>query len=232
MKTGTARGPKAPEQAREPTTGDAAPPATTGAPSRSSTTGDAAPAPPTAGTTSGPAGRAVALVLLLLVVVGLIPRLYGLDRPLLVFHAWRQTETASIARNIWRDGLDFLHPRIDTNGNGPSVVESELQVYTLAVAALYSLFGFHEVFGRLVSVASFLATLPFLAWLARRCAGTAGMVFAVGFFCVSPMPSGPTRPASPSPWRPWRSTGAGSRRAARRGPWPPARAWPWPSGRR
>ncbi|HEY4784811.1 MAG TPA: hypothetical protein VIH57_02125, partial [Bacteroidales bacterium] len=37
--------------------------------------------------------------------------------------SWRENDVASIARNYYRGGMDFLHPQIDWRGTGPGYAE-------------------------------------------------------------------------------------------------------------
>ena len=77
-------------------------------------------------------------------------RLWGVTNPLLDFHAWRQTLTATIAYNYYAEGMDFLSP-------SPNMLNQlgafEFPLYTFIIALLYKVFGFHETIGRLVAIA-------------------------------------------------------------------------------
>jgi len=131
--------------------------------------------------------RVLAVLLAVIVVVGLVPRLHEISLPILTFHAWRQCDTAAIARNILRSGFDVFHPQVDYHGRGPTYAETEFQFYGLVVALCYAVVGVHEVVGRLVSLAFFLATLPPLLYLTRRLVGTEGMPFCLLFVMASPL---------------------------------------------
>ncbi len=131
--------------------------------------------------------RATILLLLLITLAGLIPRYYRLDKPLLIFHAWRQCDTAAIARNIYRNGFDFLHPRIDYRGNGANIAETECQIYGLIVAVFYGLLGEKEAIGRTVTLLFYLATILPLLWLSFHIAGRYSLPFCLFFFLATPM---------------------------------------------
>ncbi len=85
--------------------------------------------------------RAHVLLLLLLLVGATLLRLPGLSSPPTDIHHVRQSDTASIARNFVREGIDLLRPRIDWAGPDAGTVESELPLYTAATAALWRVSG-------------------------------------------------------------------------------------------
>ncbi len=125
----------------------------------------------------------VALGAVLLLALAL--RLRGIHNPILDHPGWRQGDTAAIARNFATLDFNPLHPQADYNGPPPNYVELELQIVPWLAATLYKVFGIHEVFGRLISVAFSLGTVGVLAffgrWLfARPLAGiAAALAFAI-----------------------------------------------------
>ena len=61
--------------------------------------------------------------ILLVLLTAIIPRLPYVPVPIVGWHAWRQADTAAIARNFYRDGMNLLYPAIDWSGAGPGYVE-------------------------------------------------------------------------------------------------------------
>lgn len=57
--------------------------------------------------------------LVLILAAGLGLRLIQIDGPPIDQQAWRQADTAAMARNFLEEGLDLLHPRVDWRGAGP-----------------------------------------------------------------------------------------------------------------
>lgn len=113
-------------------------------------------------------------VLLLLLAVGL--RLPGLANPPVDIHHVRQSDTASIARNMAREGIDLLRPRIDWAGPDAGTVESEFPLYSALVALGWRVTGTHGnwtwVWARGVSLAAWLGgCLALLLWARRRLPG-------------------------------------------------------------
>jgi hypothetical protein len=99
--------------------------------------------------------------------LALVLRLKGLHNPVLDHPGWRQGDTASIARNFALLQLNPLYPQTNYNGPPPNYVELELQIVPFLAALLYKLFGVHEVFGRLISIAFSLGTVGVLAYFGR-----------------------------------------------------------------
>jgi len=97
-------------------------------------------------------------IYLILLLAGLI-RIIDITAPIIGWHSWRQSDTASIARNFYENGHNLLYPQINWGGTGTGYVESEFQIYPFIVSVLYSAFGFHDIIGRLLSVLFSLLTV-------------------------------------------------------------------------
>ncbi len=122
-----------------------------------------------------------------ILLIGLALRLHGIHNPLLDHPGWRQGDTAAIARNFARLQFDILRPQTMYNGPPPNYVELELQIVPFIAAALYKVFGIHEVFGRLLSVAFSLATVATVAYFARWLfAGAIAGLLAAFFYAAFP----------------------------------------------
>jgi Dolichyl-phosphate-mannose-protein mannosyltransferase len=115
--------------------------------------------------------------------VGAVLRFKGIHNPIFDHPAWRQGDTAAIARNFALLQYNPLFPQTDYNGPPPNYVELELQIVPFLAATLYKIFGVHEVFGRLISLAFGIATIPAIAvfgrWLFRS--PVAGVCAAAAF---------------------------------------------------
>ncbi len=105
------------------------------------------------------------LAAILLLGIGL--RLKGIHDPILDHPGWRQGDTASIARNFATLQYNILDPQTNYDGPPPNYVELELQIVPFLAATLYKLFGIHEIFGRLVTLAFSVGTIGVLALFAR-----------------------------------------------------------------
>jgi hypothetical protein len=115
--------------------------------------------------------------------LALLLRLHGIHNPILDHPGWRQGDTAAIARNFAQLEYNPLRPQTDYNGPPPNYVELELQIVPFLAATLYRIFGVHEIFGRLISIAFSLATIPVLYLFARWlfASGIAGLAAAAAF---------------------------------------------------
>ena len=59
----------------------------------------------------------VKVLLALIILVGVLGRLYQVDAPLLETHSGRQYDTAAIARNFVTEGsMNILYPQVDWRG--------------------------------------------------------------------------------------------------------------------
>ncbi|WP_433505487.1 ArnT family glycosyltransferase [Pseudonocardia halophobica] len=99
---------------------------------------------------------------------------------------WRQADTATIARNFARNGMNLFFPQINWGGNGPGYVETELPLMPWLTGGLYLIFGEHEFLGRLVSLAFMVAAAAAFWGLARRVLPAAPARWALIAFAVSP----------------------------------------------
>lgn len=121
--------------------------------------------------------------LLAILVLGLLLRFHGLHNPILDHPGWRQGDTAAIARNFATLRLNIFYPQTDYDGPPPNYVELELQIVPFLAALGYKLFGVHEIFGRLISIAFSLGTVAVLYPFGRLLFGTplAGLAAALLF---------------------------------------------------
>ncbi|MGB8953494.1 MAG: glycosyltransferase family 39 protein [Candidatus Aminicenantales bacterium] len=104
-----------------------------------------------------------------------------------VRESWRECDYAALARNFYRESMNPLYPKIDWRGSGPGYAEMEFPAFPWMVAALYKIFGYHEVIGRLLAyVFSLLAVLIFFC-LARYLLPPFGAAAASLFFVLSPL---------------------------------------------
>ncbi len=135
----------------------------------------------------------VLLGTILLVAFGL--RFYKIDNPVADHHSWRQADTAAVARNFVKDGFNILQPKMDNMAvqsspnlpiNSERYFLAELPVYNAAVAGVYTLFGIHEQYARLVSVLASIGTIIFLFLLLREVWGRVEALLGAFFFAVIP----------------------------------------------
>ncbi len=117
----------------------------------------------------------------------LVLRLKGIGHPILDHPAWRQGDTASIARNFALLRYDIMRPQTTYNGPPPNYVELELQIVPFLAATLYKLFGVHELLGRIVSIVFSVATVAVVGLFGRWLfASTLAGLIAALFYAVFP----------------------------------------------
>ncbi len=128
-------------------------------------------------------------VLVLLFVLGVALRSGNVWHPIdgVVGDPWRESDVAGVARNYYRESMNPLYPKIDWRGDGPGYVEMEFPLYPWSVAVLYKAFGYHEVFGRILSFCFSLLTLVVFLALARWMLPAVAAIGAVTFFVLSPL---------------------------------------------
>jgi 4-amino-4-deoxy-L-arabinose transferase-like glycosyltransferase len=136
--------------------------------------------PPTGVRPGRPALAVVAIVTALSVFRAFAPMTYPGD-------LWRQSDTATIARNFAQNGMNLFYPQINWGGAGPGYVETEFPLQPWLSAALYLLTGERVVLGRLVSLAFMLIATAAFWGLVRRLLPPAAARWALVAFVVSPV---------------------------------------------
>ncbi len=123
----------------------------------------------------------------LIVIFAIALRLKGIEQPILDHPAWRQGDTASIARNFALLQNNILYPQTNYNGPPPNYVELELQIVPFLAAALYKLFGVHVIFGRAITLVFSVGTVAIVGLFARWLftSASAGLIAAF-FFATFP----------------------------------------------
>ncbi|HEX3463803.1 MAG TPA: glycosyltransferase family 39 protein [Candidatus Elarobacter sp.] len=132
------------------------------------------------------AARRFWIAALVVTAVGAVLRFKGIHDPIFDHPGWRQGDTAAIARNFAQLQYNPFFPQTDYDGPPPNYVELELQIVPFLAATLYKIFGVHEIFGRLISLAFGVATIPVIAafgrWLFRS--DLAGVAAAAAYAVV------------------------------------------------
>ena len=127
-------------------------------------------------------------VLALLLALGL--RLPGLGNPPTDIHHVRQSEAASIARNMTRSGMELTQPRVDWIGAHGELAESGLPIYEFLCAVGWrSAVRLSEVqyaWARGLSVVGWLlGGLALFLWVRRRLPGPP--LLYLGLYLFSPL---------------------------------------------
>jgi hypothetical protein len=127
------------------------------------------------------------MILSFVVLFGFFARAATFKSPLLDHHAWRQADTASISINFLRERFNILYPQVDQRGaHVTGYVETGLELFAFAVAAIAKVAGFHTAIGRLLNALLFPCS-ALLVWTfvkkrdGPRAALVAGFLYAFGF---------------------------------------------------
>ncbi|WP_433505517.1 ArnT family glycosyltransferase [Pseudonocardia halophobica] len=99
---------------------------------------------------------------------------------------WRQSDTATIARNFALNGMNIFFPQINWGGSGPGYVETEFPLMPWLTGLTYLVFGEHIVLGRLISLAFMLIAAAAFWGLARRLLPATAARWALAAFFLSP----------------------------------------------
>ena len=101
------------------------------------------------------------IALLIILILAVVLRLRGINSPVADWHSWRQADTAAVARNFEKFGVDVLHPRYDDLSNISSGLDNpmgwrmvEFPIYQFVAVSLKQAFGVWpiEVWLRLISI--------------------------------------------------------------------------------
>ena len=103
------------------------------------------------------------LALVLILALGAALRLFHLDAPFLDSHAWRQLDTAAMARNFYEGSFFPFDPQVDWGGKD-GYLEAEFPLVPAAIAVVYRVAGLHETLARLVIILTSLG----LIWAVYR----------------------------------------------------------------
>lgn len=125
--------------------------------------------------------------LIVIIFLGLLIRLYGVNLPLVESHQVRQVQTAMMARNLYEDHLDIFHTRLDMLGNVPGYVILEFPLMHTITALIYYFFGVQEIIGRLVSIAFSIGAIFLMYGLARQFLSVVGAFAALILYIFSPL---------------------------------------------
>jgi 4-amino-4-deoxy-L-arabinose transferase-like glycosyltransferase len=127
------------------------------------------------------------LWMIFLLILALAARLYNINAPLVGFHAWRQVDTMTIAKNFHENGYNFLLPQIDWGGNTPGYVETEFPIFQYILALLFFFSGVSELSARLLSIFFSLLTLVFFYKLVKKTSDEKTALWAAFFIAILPL---------------------------------------------
>lgn len=139
--------------------------------------------------------------LVILVLATGAQKLDGFGKPLLDHHAWRQADTAAIARNFAAGDMNILYPQVDWGGPGPNYCETEFPLYSWGAAALANAGIELEKAGRILSLLAYLVQILLAFLIGRRLLGSPwrGLLAAL-LYALSPIAGFMGRAFMPESW--------------------------------
>ena len=114
------------------------------------------------------------LILGAILLLAFVLRMYKFTSPLADWHSWRQADTAAVARNYSKDGIDLLKPRYDDLSNVQTGLYNpeglryvEFPIYQSIIAVMHSMLPIMPVeqYGRLVTILFSLITISIIYYL-------------------------------------------------------------------
>jgi len=134
------------------------------------------------------------LALAIVLAIGFLLRLYKIDIPLADHHSWRQADTAAVARNFARNGINLFYPQLDNMApthapgaeNPNRLYLVEFPAYNAIIAVVYKIWGVKEMLARLVTIFFSLVSTVMLFLVARRYFGRFAGLLACFLFAVLP----------------------------------------------
>jgi 4-amino-4-deoxy-L-arabinose transferase-like glycosyltransferase len=121
-----------------------------------------------------------------ILLVALALRLYRIDQPFIDSFSWRQTSTAMMAENFYRQNWNILYPEVNWSGPGPNYQGREFQTVAYLSALLYILFDQQDWVGRGVSIVFGLLGVFSLYQLVRYVWDEERALLAAAFLAVMP----------------------------------------------
>ncbi len=128
-------------------------------------------------------------IITFILVFSFLLRLQNIDRPLLDAHYFRQTQTATVARNFYLSGIDLFHTKLDIFGDGKEqILLLEFPFFQAIVAILSQLLGFHDYVGRFVSLFFGIAGAIILVLIVNKLFSNKNIgLIALVFFIFNPL---------------------------------------------
>lgn len=101
-------------------------------------------------------------------------------------HSFRQTQTAGLIRDFYRQGIDLLYPTLITLGD-PGYVILEFPLYQALAAFFYRIFSPDIIYARILSILCGLLSIVFVYRLTARFLDERAALFASFFYAFMPL---------------------------------------------
>jgi 4-amino-4-deoxy-L-arabinose transferase-like glycosyltransferase len=135
------------------------------------------------------------VILSIILIVAFVFRLYKINSPLADFHSWRQVDTAAVARNYVKNGIDLFRPVYDDLSNVQSGMDNphgyrmvEFPIYNAIIAVLYKTFPVFslEIWARLTTIIFSLIIISIIYYLLLKESSRMSAIFGSLTYAVFP----------------------------------------------
>lgn len=120
-------------------------------------------------------------------ITGIAIRMIHLNQPFVDHWSYRQTDTAQIAVNFFRNGWNIFSPQINWAGSSPGFVGTEFPIVPFLASLLYPIFGVQDWIGRSISIFFYAASIPALWLLVRRHADSTVALLTIAIYTLMPL---------------------------------------------
>lgn len=132
--------------------------------------------------------------LVLIILLGLVLRLYKIDSPIADWHSWRQSDTAAVTKTFLVDGFNPFYPKAwdmstVSEANFPNLERYrfvEFPIYNMATYPLFTILGPDDRYARLVSALFSLASIIFIFLITKKYFGRSTALLASLIFAILP----------------------------------------------
>ncbi len=126
------------------------------------------------------------VLLCLILLLAAVARTYHITYPLNDMHSFRQTQTAGLIRDYYRQGIDLFYPTLITLGD-PGYVILEFPLYQALAAFFYRIFSPDIIYARILSILCGLLSIVFVYRLTARFLDERSALFASFFYAFMPL---------------------------------------------
>ncbi|GEM_PF-2904007 len=125
--------------------------------------------------------------IIILLFLGLVIQLININNPTFGNQAWRQADTATIARQYYLHGYNFFSPEVNWNGTEPEYISSEFPILPFVWALIYKFTGETLVIARLFGILFTLISAFLVYRLAKHFFSTSAAFYSTLIFLFSPI---------------------------------------------
>jgi len=123
----------------------------------------------------------------MVLLVSLAVRLYSVGAPLTDGGQERQTQVAMIARNLYRENMNILYPRMDIFAPEPGYVILEFPLQSALMAVAYHFVGDKDIVGRLITIGFSMGSIIFMYLLCRYFLPEKWALLSASIYALTPL---------------------------------------------